>query len=84
MECDELAANLTDFLEGELDAAFEAAAVEHLATCVACESVLAGTGSVIGLAPAAGRVEVPPALRESLLASVVADLERGASGERER
>lgn len=84
MECDELAANLTDFLEGELDAAFEAAAVEHLATCAACETVLAGTRSVIGLAPEVGRVEVPPALRESLLAAVVVGLERGGSAERQR
>lgn len=83
MQCEELAANLTDFLEGELDDAFEAAAVEHLATCTRCEAVLAGTRSVIGLAPAAGRVEVPPDVRASLLAAVVVGLERG-SGERER
>lgn len=76
MKCDELAANLTDFLEGETDAAFEAAAVEHLATCSACESVLAGTRAVIDLAHDAGRVTVTREVRESLLAGVLTGLRR--------
>lgn len=74
MDCALLEANLTEFLEGELDAETEAAAVEHLATCERCESVLAGTRAVIGLASTHGRVELPAADRADLLQQILADV----------
>lgn len=43
MNCDDMAAGLTDLLEGDLDAATEAAALDHLATCPNCEQVLRRT-----------------------------------------
>jgi anti-sigma factor RsiW len=74
MDCALLEASLTEFLEGELDAETEAAAVEHLATCARCETVLAGTRAVIGLAATHGRVELPGADRAHLLQQILADV----------
>ena len=73
MECAELEANLTDFLDGVLDADSEAAALEHLATCEHCETILAQTRSVINLANLHGRVELAPDERDELLRRVLAD-----------
>lgn len=55
MECEDLAERLTDFLEGDLEEPEEAAAIEHLATCSACEVVLADTRSAVELARDHGR-----------------------------
>jgi anti-sigma factor RsiW len=73
MECAELEANLTDFLDGVLDAEAEAAALEHLATCEHCEAILTQTRSVISLANLHGRVELAPEERDDLLRRVLAD-----------
>ena len=73
MECAELQANLTDFLEGLLDAASEAAALEHLATCERCEAVLAETRSVIDLAHQHGRTELAAEERDRLWRRIVTD-----------
>ena len=73
MECAELEANLTDFLDGVLDADAEAAALEHLATCEHCEAVLTQTRAVISLANLHGRVELAPEERDDLLRRVLAD-----------
>lgn len=58
MECSDLANKLTDFLEGDLEPEVEAAAIEHLATCSACETVLADTQEVIGLIGEHGRASL--------------------------
>ena len=71
MDCSELEANLTDFLEGILDADAEAAALEHLATCDRCEVVLTETRSVIMLAKRHGRTELTPSEREELLRRIL-------------
>lgn len=55
MNCDDLAARLTEFLEGELEPEVEQEAVEHLATCGQCEMVLAETREVTRLAHEHGR-----------------------------
>lgn len=73
MECAELEEHLTEFLEGELDPAIEAVALEHLATCARCETVLAGTRSVMGLAARHGRVELADHERAELLGRILAD-----------
>jgi anti-sigma factor RsiW len=73
MNCVELAANLTDFLDGVLDIEAEAAALEHLATCESCESVLAQTRAVISLAGRHGRVDLAPEERALLLDRILTD-----------
>jgi|JI9StandDraft_2_1071091.scaffolds.fasta_scaffold541661_2 anti-sigma factor RsiW len=81
MECDELEAQLTDFLEGSLPAEVEAAAIEHVATCARCEAVLTGTQAVIAAAPE-GRVELPESERAELLQRILSVVDD--SGERHR
>lgn len=51
-----MAERLTDLLEGELEESEERAAVEHLATCNACETVLSGTRDVVAVARDHGKV----------------------------
>ncbi len=65
--CADLEARLTDFLGGDVEPEVEAAALEHLATCERCETVLAETRSVIGLAGRHGRVELDDDDRDRLL-----------------
>jgi anti-sigma factor RsiW len=77
MKCAELEANLTDFLDGLLDADAEAAALEHLATCGRCETILRQTRSVINLANVHGRVELAADERDELLRRILADDARG-------
>jgi anti-sigma factor RsiW len=71
MQCADLEARLTEFLEGELDAATEAAALEHLATCSRCDTVLAQTRTVIDLAGRHGRTELDPVDQDRLLDRIV-------------
>lgn len=80
MTCDELAERLTDFLEGDLGAAEEAAAIEHLATCEACETVLAGTRDVMDLAATHGRVTLSSDDRDRLWDRVVGEVGRSVGG----
>lgn len=80
MRCDELAERLTDFLEGDLGAADETAAIEHLATCEACETVLAGTRDVMDVAANHGRVTLSSDDRERLWGRVVGEVGRSAGG----
>ncbi len=73
MECADLEANLSDFLDGVLGADAEAAALEHLATSEHCETILAQTRSVISLANRHGRVELAPGERDELLRRILTD-----------
>jgi len=72
MQCSELAAKLTDFIDGSLDPAEEAAAIEHLATCGECEAVLAGTRSVVALASEHAKVDLSSDERTRVLSKVLA------------
>jgi len=76
MNCSELADRLTDLLEGDLSEDDEAAAVEHLATCSACETVLAGTQQVVALVKDHGQIALSDTQREALWSRVLS----GASG----
>jgi len=67
MKCADLAANLTEFLEGGLDDDAETEALEHLASCDRCEMVLAQTRSVLDLSSRHGRLSLEPAERADLL-----------------
>ena len=77
MECADLAANLTEFLEGELDAEMEAAALEHLSSCEQCELVLAQTRTVVDLSGRHGRVVLEPVAPAEVFGRIQRD---GADG----
>jgi len=66
MRCEDLAAMLTEFFEGELDTDTEEDAIEHLATCDHCELVLAETREVTRLAHDHGRATLDDAGRERM------------------
>lgn len=71
MTCDELAAQLTEFLEGALTDDVAAAALEHLATCASCERVLGETRQVMSLGSHHGRVRLDDGERSALLGRIV-------------
>lgn len=75
MNCQTLAAHLTDFLEGDLSPDEESAALEHLSTCNACEIVLAETRSVTQLAHDHGRVPLTNDDRSRMLDGVLREIE---------
>ncbi len=75
MNCETLAAHLTDFLEGDLAEAEEMAALDHLSTCTACEVVLAETRSVVDLAHDHGRVPLSDDDRSRMLNGVLREID---------
>lgn len=78
MNCVDMEAHLTEFLEGELDVATEAAALEHLATCPHCDTVLRQTEQLIALAQDHGSEPLRPHRRNELLTLLLASI-RNAS-----
>lgn len=79
MECEELAENLTELMEGTLEESVEAAALDHLATCPACERVLAGTRTTVELLADHGRAELDAETRARLLGAIVEDARSSAT-----
>lgn len=71
MECHELEANLTEFLEDELSPQEEQAAIEHLATCQHCEMVLAETKAVVATTAEHGGKKLGSKARERLFQSIL-------------
>jgi len=71
MQCEDLAAMLTEFLEGELDHDTEEEAIEHLASCNHCELVLAETREVTRLARDHGRAVIEDSAKRRLLDGIV-------------
>lgn len=76
MDCTEMAERLTDLMEGDLEAEVEAAALEHLATCSACETVLSETQDVVSLARDHGRSDLSEGSRSRLWNKVLGDVEQ--------
>ena len=76
MDCTEMAERLTDLMEGDLEADVEAAALEHLATCSACETVLSETQDVVSLARNHGRPDLSKDSRSRLWNKVLGDAEQ--------
>ena len=74
MNCEDLAAKLTEFMEGELSAEDEVAALEHVASCTSCETVLSQTRDVVELAKDHGRAVLNDDDRDRLLSAVLRDL----------
>jgi hypothetical protein len=71
MRCEDVFANLTDLLEGQLDPEVEVLALEHLASCTSCETVLAETRTIVELAADVRPVGLSPSVRRSLLDRIV-------------
>lgn len=79
MDCAEMAERLTDLMEGDLEAEAEAAALEHLATCSACETVLSETQDIVSLARNYGREPLSEDTRSQLWNRVIDDAEDSAN-----
>lgn len=75
MDCETLAANLTNFLEGDLNESEEMAALEHLSSCPACEVVLAETRNVTDLANNHGRAPLTNDARSRMLNGVLREID---------
>lgn len=71
MKCNDVAERLTDLMEGALPEEEEAAALEHLASCNRCETVLSETREVVELAKEHGRVSLSTDDRSRMLSSVL-------------
>lgn len=71
MRCNDVAERLTDLMEGALPEAEEAAALEHLASCNRCETVLSETRDVVELAKEHGRVSLSAEDRSRMLSLVL-------------
>ncbi|HXY27248.1 MAG TPA: zf-HC2 domain-containing protein [Acidimicrobiales bacterium] len=67
MDCQTLFEHLTDFLEGSLTPEQEQLALEHLATCPRCETVLDQTREVTRLLAEHGRITLEGERRQELL-----------------
>ena len=75
MDCLTLFEHLTDFLDGALPPEQEREALEHLATCARCETVLAQTRAVSDLVSEHGKLPLGEASRQRLLGSILHDVE---------
>ena len=71
MDCASLASQINEFLAGELPEAEHLAALEHLASCEACELVLAETREVDDLAEHHDHVPLSDDDRSRLLSNVI-------------
>jgi anti-sigma factor RsiW len=66
MECEELLAYLSDYIDQNLDEELRAEAQEHLATCSNCRVVLDTTHQTILLFRKRGKRVIPGARRQRL------------------
>jgi len=76
MNCDELIAVLSDYIDGTLDEATRQAAEEHLSTCHNCHLVLDTTQQTILLYREGGRQVIPMDHRQEMLARLQGMLKR--------
>ncbi|GAB4541567.1 MAG: hypothetical protein Kow0063_32510 [Anaerolineae bacterium] len=70
MECEELLAYLSDYIDQNLDEELRSDAQEHLATCHNCRVVLDTTQQTIFLYRKQGRRAIPAARRQRLFAQL--------------
>jgi predicted anti-sigma-YlaC factor YlaD len=66
MECEDLLAYLSDYIDKNLDEELTAEAQEHLATCQNCRVVLDTTQQTIFLYRQQGQRKIPAARRQRL------------------
>ncbi len=70
MQCAELVAYLSSYIDNELDAELTAAAREHLATCANCHIVLDSTQRTIALGRDQRARVIPAAQRAALYSRI--------------
>ena len=70
LTCDQLDALLPDLFDGALDAAAEAAAAGHLATCDACRIVVHDLERVGQLGRRHGRLTLPASAKDRIRAAL--------------
>lgn len=78
LTCEEVAARLFDFVEGELDDEEHALVEAHLAVCPDCEEFARTYSAVGGLVRSALEVEVDDALQAELDAAIFGALAQSA------
>ena len=66
MSCEEVWREVSNYLEGEVDASLRSAIEEHLRGCKHCQAVLDGTRNVIQLYGDQGMLELPPGFSRRL------------------
>ena len=66
MNCDIVWKEISNYIEGDVDAGLRAAMDDHFRTCTRCASVLAGTRNVIGLYSDERMIEVPAGFGQRL------------------
>jgi anti-sigma factor RsiW len=70
LRCDEVVELVSDFIDGDLDAATEARVVQHLSGCDGCQAYVAQfrqTVETLAELPADERAALTPATRAALL-----------------
>ncbi len=68
MNCEHLAACLSDYIDNDLDDEVRVAVHQHLATCHNCQVVVDSLQKTIALAHQEARQVIPPGRRAELLA----------------
>ena len=69
LACDEVVELVTDYLEGALSPGETALFEEHVSDCEGCERYLEQMRTTIATVGRIGEADVPPAMRERLLAA---------------
>jgi predicted anti-sigma-YlaC factor YlaD len=80
MNCEELVAYLSDYIDGDLTQELRADAQEHLATCQNCRVVLDTTQQMIVLLRRSGPRTIPIERRQALYEKLRAAFARRAAG----
>lgn len=73
VNCEQMWKEISNYIEGEVDAGLQAAMDEHFRTCKKCASVLAGTQNVIRLYGDERMIEVPAGFGRRLERRLVQD-----------
>lgn len=81
--CAVMAEMLTDLMEGDLATEAETAALNHLASCRACETVLAETRAVRDLTRDHGRVDLESDDRKRMLDAILAEVTETTNADRD-
>jgi hypothetical protein len=84
LNCEQVWREISNYLDGEVDAALRSSMDEHFRTCTRCASVLAGTRNVVQLYGDERMLEVPAGFSQRLEKGLEKGLRRGAGASRAR
>ena len=79
VNCEQVWREISNYLEGEVDAALRSAMDEHFGTCARCKSVLEGTRNVVTLYGDERMLEVPAGFSRRLEKRLVQNARAGQS-----